>query len=191
MSDRENPVGSRLDRDDIGAVRQTSRERATGGFVSGILLQVLKWIAIAIVAVVFIVTVVIVTVNRLAQRGAGVQDTVQLSSEFSAQPPILEWYSEINEVRGATADPVRQTFIVVAHIGYDKEDRAVQTELVERTIQIRELIHFYFGSRLAEDLRGIENRQRVKADLTRQVNRIMRNGTIRDVAFDQYDILDF
>ena len=191
MSDRETSrFDSRLNRDDIGGNIPT-RERQSGGFLSGILFQVLKWVTIVIVAVILIVTVVIITFNRLSQRDLSVRNRIPLSNEFSAQLPILEWFSGVEEVRGSTADPVTQTFIVVAHVGYDEEDRAVHAELVDRTIQIRELISFYFGSHLAEELRGVENRQRVKADLTRQINSIIINGNIRDVAFEQYQILEF
>ena len=176
---------------EVGGPPKRRRSRSTGGFLSGVLLQVLKWLIIVIVTVVLIVTVVIVTVNRLSDRGGTLRDAAPLGAEYSAQPPIFEWYSDIEEIRGSTADDVTQTFIVVVHIGYDTMDRAIQSELIARKIQIRELISFYFGSKLAEDLRGVENRQRVKSDLTRQINRIMLNGKIRDVAFDQYQILSF
>lgn len=172
-------------------LQPTQAPRQSGRFISGLLFQALKWIAIIIGAVIVIVTIVVITVNRLENRRLQSTRGVQLSNEFTAQPPILEWYSGIEEVRGSTANETTQTFIVFPHIGYDQEDRAVQNELIARTIQIRELMAFYFGSRLSDDLKGVENRQRVKSDLTRQINRIMTNGKIRDVAFDTYQLLDF
>jgi len=179
-----------------GATEPRRRERKAGSnraksFFTGLLAQSLKWIIAIICLVILIVTVVVVTVNRLQARSSLLGNRVQLSEEFTAEVPLLEWYSGLGELRGSTADVINRTFVVVAHVGYDQEDRAVQTELVSRTIQIRELISFYFASRTVDELKGVDNRQRVKSDLTIQINRIMRSGKIRDVAFDTYQLLEF
>lgn len=174
-----------------GKQRNKNKNKGGEGFLTGILLQSLKWIIIIFCGVVLMVTVVVVTVNRLNAR-AGIRDNrVVLSNDFTTEVPILDWYSELEEIRGSTADALNRTFIVVPHIGYDQEDRSIRDELSMRKIQIRELISFYFASRTADELRGVENRQRVKSDLTIQINRIMRSGKIRDVAFDAYQLLEF
>ena len=167
--------------------RRPTRER----FVAGILLQSLKWLLIIFFGVILVVTIVVITVNRLDSRAGLLGERVRLSEQFTAEVPILEWYSGIEEIRGSTADGINRTFIVVPHIGYDQQDRAVQTELGARVIQVREIISFYFSSRTVEELRGVENRQRVKSDLAAQINRIMKSGKIRDVAFDTYQLLEF
>ncbi len=161
------------------------------GFVSGVLLQALKWIALILGVVIFIVTIVIITINQFERGNRLGRARAPLSEEFTAAPPILEWYSALGEIRGSTADAATRTFLVVPHIGYDMGDRAVQNELIARNIQIKEIVTFYFGSQTADLLSGVENRQRVKSDLTRQINRLMSNGKIRDVAFDQYQIFEF
>ena len=179
-----------------GAPRDEGPERKvpsseSQGFISGVLLQALKWIALILGVVIFIVTVVIITINQF-DRGLRLgQQRTPISEEYTAQPPILDWYSSLGEIRGSTADETNRTFLVVPHIGYDTGDRATQSELVARNIQIKEIIAFYFGSRVAAQLTGVENRQRVKSDLTRQINRIMSSGKIRDVAFDQYQVFEF
>lgn len=175
--------------DDVAAPK--SRRREGEGFFAGILLQSLKWIIIIFLCVVLVVTIVVITVNRIDARAGIARGTAALSDEFTAEVPILGWYSELEEIRGSTADAINRTFIVVPHIGYDQEDRAVRDELSMRKIQVREIISFYFAARTAEELRGVENRQRVKSDLTLQINRIMNSGKVRDVAFDTYQLLEF
>lgn len=176
------------------AVPPQRREKEKEGgerFLAGVVLQSLKWIIIIFFGVVLVVTTVVITVNRLDSRTGGPRGQAILSEEFTAEVPILDWYSEIGEVRGSTADAINRTFLIVPHIGYDVEDRAVRDELGSRNIHIREIISFYFASRTVEELKGVENRQRVKSDLATQINRIMKNGKIRDVAFDNYQLLEF
>ena len=179
-----------FDRDDRPTEGRIEPERGLG-YLTGIIVQILKWLGIILGVVIFVVTIVIITLNIVDRRSGTSQTRIPNVEEYSAQPPILEWYSNINEIRGSTADETRRTFIVEPHIGYDLEDRLVQTELIARTIQVREIIAFYFSSQVATQLEGVENRQRVKADLTREINRIMRSGKIRDVAFDRYQIVEF
>ena len=191
MSDRTdiNQAGAKASAEPSSTAPLQSSEPK--GFISGVLLQALKWIALILGVVIFIVTVVIVTINQFDRGRRLGASRAPLSEEFTAAPPILEWYSALGEIRGSTADEASRTFLVVPHIGYDMGDRALQNELIARNIQIKEIITFYFGSQTADQLTGVENKQRVKSDLTRQINRLMSNGKIRDVAFDQYQIFEF
>ncbi|TVQ39963.1 MAG: hypothetical protein EA384_05175 [Spirochaetaceae bacterium] len=162
------------------------------GFLPGIVIQILKWTGIVLGAIIFVVTIVVVTLNFMGD-GFATQSRIPAESEaYADRRPILDWYSGIGELRGQTADDARHTFIIQPHIGYDQENRAVQNELIQRNIQIREEILLYFSSRRASELEGVENRNRIKQDLvTRINNNIMRSGRIRDVAFDAFQIVDF
>ena len=192
MSDlKQFPPKKNSGLDDVSRTSTKSNRKRKGGLFAGVFLQSLKWIAIIFFGVILIVTTVVITVNRLEQRSSFLQDRVQLSEEFTAEVPVLEWYSEIGDIRGSTADIITRSFVVMPHIGYDPQDKAVQTELVARTIQIREIISFYFASRTIAELKSVESRQRVKSDLTTQINRIMNSGKIRDIAFDVYQLLEF
>lgn len=189
---RRDAAGGR-EQGSVNAASSTDKRKGRVGerFLAGILFQSLKWLIIIFCGVILVVTVVIITVNRLDARAGRVDNRITLSDNFTTEVPILDWYSELEEIRGSTADAINRTFIVVPHIGYDQEDRALREELSMRKIQIREIISFYFASRTADELRGVESRRRVKSDLTMQINRIMRSGKVRDVAFDTYQLLEF
>jgi flagellar basal body-associated protein FliL len=58
-------------------------------------------------------------------------------------------------------------------------------------IPIREEIDFYFSERTADELLGPEERRQVKAELETRINRMLRSGEVEDVAFQQYQIVDF
>ena len=177
--------------DDVGGEEIASGGKRIG-FIPGIVIQILKWTGIILGAIIFVVTVVVVTLHFMGD-GFASQSRIPAESEaYADRRPVLDWYSNVGELRGQTADEARHTFIIHAHIGYDQENRAVQNELIARNIQIREEILLYFSSKRAAELEGVENRNRIKQDLiTRINNNIMRSGRIRDVAFDSFKIVDF
>lgn len=177
------------DEDVVGAEESQSTQKRVG-FLPGVLIQVLKWVGIILGAVIFIVTVVVVTVNFL-NRGNVSQTRVPTSEEYRAEAPIYTWFEQIGELRGSTADEVRTTFIVEPFLGYDGENEQLTTELIQRRIQLVGIFNDYFGSRTTDELEGPENKLRVEQELQDQINRILRNGMIRDIVFGSYQFLPF
>lgn len=160
------------------------------GFLPAIVIDILKWGAIIIGAIIFIVVVVVITV-RMMGGGQAEATRLPLQSEYERTgAEMLDWFSQIGDVRGTTNDEPRRTFIITPHIGYLPADDATLQELIRREIQIREAIAIYFSSRSIRELEGVENRERVKRELREQVNRIMTNR-VRDVAFSRYEFIEF
>lgn len=171
----------------------TSDEGSSGrrvGFLPGILIQILKWAGIIVGAIIFIVTVVIITLQFLNPGGTS-QTAPPQSEEYRSEPPILSWWEEIGEIRGSTADEPRKTFIVEPYVGYEQDNAAIRTELNSRRIQIREQIALYFSSKTSDELVGVEGRQRAKQELETRINEMMRRGKVEEVAFGRYEIIDF
>jgi flagellar FliL protein len=183
MFDTEEEVG--------GGEEQPQAGRKRIGFLPAVVIDILKWAAIIVGAIIFIVVVVVITVRTLDRREGGqLADVPRVSEYQDSVPPELAWFSQLGEVRGQTRDEPSMTFIVAPWIGYEQESEATLQELIGREIQIKETIAIYFGSHYARELEGPDNRQRVKRELREEINRMMRNK-IREVAFDSYQILDF
>jgi flagellar protein FliL len=177
------------DEDVVGAEEpQTGQKRV--GFLPGVLIQVLKWVGIILGAVIFIVTVVVVTVNFLNQGNVS-QTRVPTTEEYRAEAPIYTWFEQIGELRGTTADETRTTFIVEPFLGYEGDEEQLTTELIQRRIQLMGIFNDYFGSRTTDELEGPANKIRVEQELLDQLNRILRNGQIRDIVFGSYQFLPF
>ncbi len=176
--------------DDVVGVEEAQPGQKRVGFLSGVLIQVLKWVGIILGAVIFIVTVVVVTVNFL-DRGGVSQTRIPTSDEYRAEAPILEWFQQIGELRGSTADRVRTTYIVEPFLGYDGDNDALTTELIRRRIQLIGIFNDYFGARTTDELEGPANKLRVRQELQDQINRILRSGQIRDIVFGTYQFLPF
>lgn len=169
--------------------QQTGRKKI--GFLPAVVIDILKWTAIVIGAIIFIVVVVVITVNQINSGSQATATRLPLGSEYEeGSAPLLEWYSQIGEVRGVTADEVRRTFIVGVRIGYEPEDESALQELISREVQLTEAIAMYFSGRTVDELQGNENRERVKQELIAEINRIMTNE-VRDVALVRYEFLEF
>ena len=174
-----------------GEEQQAQAGKKKIGFLPAIVIDILKWTAIVIGGIIFIVVVVVITVRTMNQGTRATATRLPLQSEYEeGRAELLSWFSQIGDIRGTTADAVRQTYIVNPHIGYDPDNEAVLPELIQREIQINEAIAIYFSSRTVDQLEGVENRQRVKRELREEINRIMTNN-VRDVAFDRYEFIEF
>ena len=163
------------------------------GFLPAIVIEILKWSAILIGAIIFIVVVVVITVRMMSTAPTPTASRLPQHSEFEQTAlEELEWFGQIGDIRGSTADEVRRTFIVAPHIGYAVGSERTAQELIRREIQVHETISVYFASRSINDLQGVQNRERVKRELREQINRIMSSeAQIRDVAFTRYEFIEF
>ena len=161
------------------------------GFLPGIVIQILKWAAIALGAVIFIVTVVVITMN-IMNRGTTTQSRLPEVEAYEGAPEILSWFGNIGEIRTPTADERRHTVMAKILIGYPRDSKRVQSELIDRTPWITELVRSYFSSHTASELLGPQNEQRVQEELKARINNIMTEGKIKEVIFgDTYNIVEF
>jgi flagellar FliL protein len=160
-----------------------------GGFIPAILLKILKYVALGLAAIIFIVTVVVITV-RFLDRGPQAGAYPSPSPEYSAEVPIRSWY-DIQEIRSRTSDENPHTVIVNAKLGYEKENKKVQTELIARKEQIVDIMRRFFSRYKASEL-GPENEEQIKAKLKAEINQIMSmKDAVKQIAFLQFNVIEF
>ncbi len=179
-----------------GEEQQPTAGKKKIGFLPAIVIDILKWAAIVIGAIIFIVGVVIVTVNIIDRNDQPSGRYVPLESDqLEPAREQLDWFGEIGDIRGQTTDEPPVTFIVNAHLGYEQGVEAISQELITRQVQINEVIAIYFASSGSEDLKSVEGRLRAKEDLRRQINAMMssdsQGGAIREVVFARYEFIEF
>jgi flagellar FliL protein len=172
------------DESGVGAEAQPSKK---GGFLPGIVIQILKWAALSLGAIIFIVTVVIITMKIM---GAGSQSATQqqVSTDYTGKAPVYDWFSQVGEVRGRTVDENPAMVIVNINIGYSQGDKVVQTELVSRIPQLKDVIRQFFTSKRAADLKP-EKENDLKIELAEKINSIMTSGKVRQVLFDNLQVI--
>lgn len=173
--------------DDVVGAEEAQPGQKRVGFLPGVVIQILKWVGIILGGVIFIVTVVVVTVNFL-DRGSVSQTRVPQSEEYSAEMPILTWFEQVGELRGSTADEQQTTYIVEPFLGYDGENNALVNELILRKIQLIGIFNDYFGGRYVDNLK---NKDVVEQELLDNINRMLRDGRVQDIVWGSYQFLPF
>ncbi len=158
------------------------------GFLPAIVIQILKWVSIIVGAIIFIVTVVVVTLNIMGANQPG-QARVPRSEAYEGPPPEYDWYQEIPELRGVTNDQVSRTFVVQVNIGYAVGDESLNNRLIKQTIPLTDMFNTWFASRSAEYLININNREEIRNKLLAEIRKITPG--VQRIAFTQYQILTF
>lgn len=158
------------------------------GFLGGMFIQVLKWVAIGVGAIVFIVTVVVITVNAISGNQAA-QTALTVTDDFQGTWEDLSWYSAIGEIRGRTADENPATFIVEVQLGYHEEDRTLYNEIVAQTPRITHEIRRFFAEKTLRELTQTDE-EALLDDIQARLNRGLSDGQIQDVIFTSFNVLE-
>lgn len=176
--------------DDVVGAEEAQPGQKRVGFLPGVVIQILKWVGIILGGVIFIVTVVVITVSLL-NRGTPSQTRVPQSEQYETNIPILTWSEQVGELRGSTDDTQRTTYIVEPFLGYDGENSALVTELIDRRIQLIGLFNDYFGGRSVSELQGPGNKIKVEQEMLDTINRMLRSGRVQDIVWGSYQFLPF
>lgn len=95
------------------------------GFVPAAILKILKWVALGLAAIIFIVTVVFITVSVMT-KGPKAEAYPSPSEAYQQVQPILQWY-DVGEIRTRTSDENPATVIVSIKLGYDMDNKTLRT----------------------------------------------------------------
>ncbi len=154
---------------------------------SGFFLNLLKWVAIALGALIFIVTVVVITVNVMGLTGRS-STAVPVSEDYIPLQEPLEWYQALGTIQTRTSDTIPASIMVEIALGYTVGDKNAPTELASRSIELRDFLRSFFHGKTAAEL---QNEGRIKIEIRNFINdNILTRTRIRDVRFTRYDIIE-
>ena len=160
-------------------------KKASG--LAALLPNLLKFVAIGVGAVIFIVTVSVITYNIL-NKGGKSQTVIPSNSPFVGARPQYQMFSSIGVVRTSTRDPMPYSVVVDMIIGYDMNDNAAATELIGRLYELQDFVRSYFKSKLADELKP-ENEPRLKQEILERLNtRVLNSSRARVILFKQLDV---
>lgn len=167
----------------------TSPAKKGGGKLSDLFSGMLKWILIAVGAVILIVVVVFVTM-KLVMSNTASQTSLPVSEEYSPQRELLDWYSAIGAIRTKTSDEIPASVVVNVFLGYKKDDKTCATELTARKVELTDHLRRYFTEKAILDLKP-QNEQKLKIEIRNLINdEILSGSKIRDVSFQQLDVIE-
>lgn len=175
---------------DLGAEEAgaESTQKKQGGGIKGFLPNLLKFVAIGLGAIFFIVTIVIITFNIINGRGDS-QTVIDPTSEFIGTRPQYASFGLIGPVTTRTRD-LTHTVVVDMLIEYDMNNNAAQTELTARINQLRDFTRQYFTSQYYTELVP-ENEGKLKQEIQEILNtRYLDTARVRGILFNKLDVLE-
>ena len=166
-------------------------KKKKGKGLGALLPTILKFAAIGIGALIFIVTISVVTYNIMNSGGKTQTTVVDPSSPYIGTRPIYSYYTEIGSVTTRTSDATNYTVTVELNLGYDQNDTAASSELSNRRFQLREFVRLYFAGKTAEQLQGTDKELRLKQEIREMLNtRYLDTARIRDVNIARLDVVE-
>ena len=156
--------------------------------LAALLPNLLKFVAIGLGALVFIVTVSVITYNIL-NKGGQSQTVIPSNSPFVGARPQYQMFTSIGLIRTSTKDLLPYSVVVDMVIGYDLNDNSAQSELTGRLYELRDFVRVFFKSKMADELRP-ENEPRLKQEILEQLNtKILNSARARIILFNQLDVM--
>jgi flagellar FliL protein len=180
-----------LDMDDGESPDAGVGKKKRGGALGALLPTILKFAAIGIGALIFIVTVSVITYSLMSKGGKSQTVIADPTTPYMGKRPYYTYYTNIGSVTTKTKDIDKSyTITVVMNLGYDQEDVAASSELSQRQYELRDFVRHYFTGKTAEELQP-ENEARLKQDIKEILNtRFLDTAKIRLVVFDRLDVME-
>jgi flagellar FliL protein len=186
MSDSDD-----LDLDGGDAPESGGASKKRSGGLGNLLPTILKFVAIGLGALIFIVTVCIITVNILNKGGKSQTIINDPNSPYVGKRPEYNYYDSIGAMTVKTRDfPVGSTVSVEMIIGYDLGDTNASSELVTRRYELRDFIRRYFAGKSAAELLP-EREEELKAEIREMLNtRFLDTARARLILFNKLDVME-
>jgi flagellar FliL protein len=184
MGDAEN-----LGIEEEGGEEQSAAPKKASG-IKALLPNLLKFIAIGLGALIFIVTVAVITFTVMSKGGGKAQTAVaDPTSPYVGKRPEYANYTMIGQITTRTRDPVLTNATVELILQYDLDNDAATAELAARQYDLRDFTRQYFSGKYAADL-APENETRLKNEIREILNtRFLDTAKIRNVLFLKLDVM--
>ena len=161
-------------------------KKASG--LAALLPNLLKFVAIGLGAMIFIVTVSVITYNIL-NKGGQSQTVIPSNSPFVGARPQYQMFTSIGPIRTSTRDALSYSVVVDMIIGYDLNDNVAANELIGRLYELQDFVRIFFKSKLADELKP-ENEARLKQEILETLNtRLLNSSRARIILFKQLDVM--
>jgi len=175
--------------DDIGDLDEGATTTKKSGGLKGAFPQLLKWILIALAAVIFIVTVVWCAVYFIGKGGKKQTDNGPIGQVYTTKREVYDWYTSLDQIRTNTDEEIPSSVVVQVALGYKKDDKAASTEITNRRIEITDFLRRFFSEQTSMDLKP-QNEEILRQNIRDQINdEILSDTSIRDVRFTTLDVV--
>lgn len=154
---------------------------------SNIIIRILVYLAATIGAVIFIVTVVVITM-RVMQNQIENKNIEIVSPELRDKRPTYEYFTAIPQVRSRTIDKLTSSVVIKVDLGYRKGNKQLGTELTERLPQLSDLVRRFISEKRVDELLPV-NEDVLKKELKEMINHLLVGGRIEDIIFPVLQVI--
>ena len=179
------------DTDDLDLDGGDSQEEGSGkkrSNLAALLPKLLKFVAIGLGALIFIVTVAIITFSIMSRGGRNQSVAADPANPYTSKRPEYSMFTSISQVRTRTKDPNPYSVVVDMVLGYDTNDKNAQTELTSRLYELRDFVRSFFSNKYRAELLP-ENEERLKKEIMEYLNtRVLNTSRVRIILFNQLDV---
>lgn len=151
------------------------------------ILRILMIVGIALGAVILMATVAVITVSILNKQQKPMA-AVPITEEYQAHLPIYIYVTTIGEIRTKTRDKEAHSVSVKINLGFEETDTESPIEIGKRMNQIRDYLRNFFAMKYADEL-APEQEKSIKEEIRNNLNMILSKPTIKEVLFEQLNVL--
>jgi flagellar FliL protein len=163
-------------------------KKASG--LGGLLPAILKFAAIGVGALIFIVTVSVITYNIMNKGGKSQTVISDPTSPYVGKRPEYSMFTNIGSITTKTKDTANYSVTVDMIIGYDLNDQASSSELISRQYELRDFVRRFFTGKYAADL-APEKEEELKKEIREQLNtRFLDTARARIILFNKLDVME-
>lgn len=168
-----------------------SSPKKKGGGLGSLLPTILKFAAIGIGALVFIVTVSVITYNIMNKGGKSQTVIADPSSPYLGKLPQFNYYDQIGSITVRTKDTAPGSTVTVEMIiGYDLDNQVASMEFISRRFELRDFIRRYFTGKYAAELNP-DREEELKKEIREQLNtRFLDQARARIILFNKLDVME-
>ncbi len=168
-----------------GDAETTSVPKAKGAGPG--ILKILMIVGIALGAVILMATVAVITVSVLNKQQKPMA-AVPVTEEYVGHLPMYVYVTTIGEIRTKTKDKEPHSVSVKINLGFEEGDVESEAELGKRMNQVRDRLRNFFAMKYADEL-GPEQEVELKDEIRHNLNQLLTKPTIKEVLFEQLNVL--
>jgi flagellar FliL protein len=147
------------------------------------IIKILIYVALGLVGI-----IIMSIISYYVAKYATAQQYKEVSSIAVVKPPPpLEVYNFTEDFRVNTADKEETHFIKLKlSLGFEQGNKALSTELAQRTPQLRNIINLILAGKTKEELSTIEGQLELREEIKASINHVLSEGKIEEVYFSEF-----
>lgn len=173
---------------DLDAGEETAQpeEEQKTGFSIG---KVIEWLLANMIPVIISVVLctiisIIIVKSSVSKRGEEELQTAQISPK-----PMPLTIFPLGDFKVNTADIDETHFVrLTLSLGYNIENKKLQTELASRKTEMRDIVLGILNSKEKSDLDSDVEKDRLKDEIMKAINNVLRDGEVEAVYYDEFVI---